>query len=119
VLSRCHSRGLPPYLVVLKRHRPDAFLLSHGLDGWSLAMDFPIGASRRADLWRLTGELTDIVLDAGGRFYFAKDAVLRAEDVVRAIGADRLRQFGTIKSRLDPEGILTSNLWRRINPQGT
>ena len=44
ILTRC-SRARPvPYLGVLKRHRPDAFLLTHAVDGWSLAMDFPAAA---------------------------------------------------------------------------
>jgi FAD/FMN-containing dehydrogenase len=113
VLDRCHLRDRPPYLAVLKRHRPDAFLLSHALDGWSLAMDFQIGSDRDR-LWRLTEELSAIVLDAGGRFYFAKDAVLRPEDVVRAYGRDRLDRFVRLKARLDPDDLLTSSLWQRI-----
>ena len=44
LLELSHARGLPSYLCVLKRHRPDAFLLSHAVDGWSLAMDFPVTA---------------------------------------------------------------------------
>jgi decaprenylphospho-beta-D-ribofuranose 2-oxidase len=113
VLTRCQARGLPAYLGVLKRHRPDRFLLSHAVDGWSLALDFRIGDQREA-LLRLTDELTAIVLEAGGRFYFAKDSVLRPEDVLRAYGRERLERFLAIKTRLDPDDLLTSDLWRRV-----
>jgi decaprenylphospho-beta-D-ribofuranose 2-oxidase len=115
VLTHCQARGLPPFLCVLKRHRPDDFVLSHAVDGWSLALDFPVGRSRD-DLWRLTGELTEQVVAAGGRFYFAKDAVLKPADVERSYGRERLDRFLAIKDRLDPDGTLTSDLWRRITP---
>jgi decaprenylphospho-beta-D-ribofuranose 2-oxidase len=114
ILTRCIERGLCSYLGVLKRHRPDDFVLSHAVDGWSLAMDFPAARWRRDQLWKLTDELTAIVLDAGGRFYFAKDAVLRPEDVERSYGRERVERFLAIKSRLDPDWLLTSDLWRRI-----
>jgi len=114
LLSRCLERGMPSYLGVLKRHRPDDFLLSHAVDGWSLAMDFPAPTGRRDALWALTDELTAMVLDAGGRFYFAKDAVLRPEDVERSYGLDRVERFLAIKERLDPDWVLTSDLWRRV-----
>jgi len=113
ILSHCQARGLPSFLCVLKRHRPDDFLLSHAVDGWSLAMDFPVGR-RREDLWRLTTELTRMVVGAGGRFYFAKDSVLAPVDVEQSYGRDRLDRFRALKAQTDPDNILTSELWRRI-----
>jgi decaprenylphospho-beta-D-ribofuranose 2-oxidase len=53
-------------------------------------------------------------VDAGGRFYFAKDAVLRPADVLRAFGRERIDAFLALKARLDPEDVLMSDLWRRI-----
>jgi decaprenylphospho-beta-D-ribofuranose 2-oxidase len=113
VLERCQKAGIRSYLGVLKRHRPDNFLLSHALDGWSLALDFRVTEANRQRLWALTDELTERVLDAGGTFYFAKDAVLTADQVRRAYGERRVRQFVDIKSRLDPQGLLANDLWRR------
>jgi FAD/FMN-containing dehydrogenase len=113
VLERCQRAGLRSYLGVLKRHRPDAFLLSHALDGWSLALDFRVTESNRQRLWALTDALTERVLEAGGRFYFAKDAVLTADQVRRAYGDQRVQQFLSMKSRLDPQGLLANDLWRR------
>lgn len=113
VLELCRQENRCSYLGVLKRHRPDQFLLSHAVDGWSLALDFPVRAGQRADLWALTERLTERVLAAGGRFYFAKDAVLRPADVERAYGRDRLARFLAIKQRLDPDGVLANDLWSR------
>jgi FAD/FMN-containing dehydrogenase len=104
---------MPPYLVVLKRHRPDAFLMSHALDGYSLAMDFPV-PSRRERLWDFSHRLTDLVLSRGGKFYFAKDSVLRPKDLQRMYGEETLATFRALKARLDPQGLLVSDLARRV-----
>jgi decaprenylphospho-beta-D-ribofuranose 2-oxidase len=114
LLSLSRARGHVPYLGVLKRHRPDPFWLTHAVDGWSLAMDFKVEPNTRARLWRLCAELTKVVLDAGGRFYFAKDLVIRAEDARRFLPADRLAAFAALRARHDPQGLLQSDLSRRV-----
>jgi hypothetical protein len=58
--------------------------------------------------------LIDRVLDSGGKFYFAKDSVLTADDTRRAYGADVLERFFALKARLDPDAILESELSRRV-----
>lgn len=113
VLSLCHQAKMPSFLGVFKRHRPDDFLLSHALDGWSLAMDFPVTARNKNRLWALTERLTERVIAAGGKFYFAKDSVLRSGDVERAYGRAKLDQFLAVKAQLDPNGLLSSDLWTR------
>jgi FAD/FMN-containing dehydrogenase len=113
VLNLCHQAKMPSFLGVFKRHRPDDFLLSHALDGWSLAMDFPVTDRNRNGLWALTERLTERVLAAGGKFYFAKDSVLRPGDVERAYGRAKLDQFLAIKAQLDPNNALSSDLWTR------
>jgi FAD/FMN-containing dehydrogenase len=114
ILRLTRRRGLPPYLVVFKKHRADRFLLSHGLDGYSLAMDFP--ARRRAELWALAREIHARVADAGGRFYFAKDSTLDPESVRRSFPEQDLRAFVELKRKCDPEGLLQTNLARRVFP---
>jgi FAD/FMN-containing dehydrogenase len=114
ILELCQREGLPPYLVVMKRHRPDPFLLTHAVDGYSLAMDFP--AREHDKLWALCHRLTELVVAAGGKFYFAKDSVLRPMDVERAFGPERLAAFFALKRRLDPQDLLKSDLMRRALP---
>ena len=113
VLERCRRRGVVSYLGVFKRHRPDDYLLSHGLDGWSLAMDFKIPERDAKPLWDLTRELTDLVHEAGGRFYAAKDSVLDAAQFARGYG-ERLERFRAIKAQIDPHGLFGSDLARRL-----
>jgi len=108
------QRGLVSYLGVLKQHRPDDFLLSHGLDGFSMALDYPVTASNRADLWKMCHEFTDLVLDAGGKFYPAKDQVLRSGDLQRMVGDDDYGRFQKLRRRVDPEGILRTDLSARL-----
>ena len=112
LLTMCRAAGIVPWLGVYKRHRPDAFLLSHSVDGYSLALDFPVTASTRERLWRLCGEMDRVVLGAGGRFYLAKDLTASAETFRAAYpGLDRFR---TWKRELDAAGTLTSALAERL-----
>jgi decaprenylphospho-beta-D-ribofuranose 2-oxidase len=112
LLRMCQRAGLPPYLVVFKRHRPDRFLMSHAVDGYSLAMDFKV--RQREALWDLCHRMSDRVLDAGGKFYFAKDSVLRPNDAVRSYGLPAIEAFRDLKRRLDPQGLLQTDLTRRV-----
>ena len=114
LLRHCHAKGIAPYLGVFKRHRPDPFWLTHAVDGWSFAMDFRVTDHGRQALWQHCRELTRIVLEGGGRFYLAKDLVLDPEVMERMFPADRLERFLELKRRLDPEGLLQTNLWRRL-----
>ncbi|MEZ4365064.1 MAG: FAD-binding oxidoreductase [Kofleriaceae bacterium] len=114
VLAAGHATAREPYLAVLKRHRPDPFLLTHGLDGWSLALDCPVPDGGLAALRPLTDRLTAITLDAGGRFYFAKDAMLAPADVAQAWGRARLDAFAAVRRRVDPAGRFTSDLAERV-----
>jgi FAD/FMN-containing dehydrogenase len=118
VLRICQRGDLRSYLGVLKRHRPDNFLLTHALDGWSLALDFPVRDLEeqrwRARVGKVVDELTERVLAAGGRFYFAKDATMRPQDLRRAFGEERLAKFAAFRDRLDPTHRLTSDLARRL-----
>lgn len=110
-LSR--ERGLPAFLGVMKRHRPDEFLLSHAIDGYSLALDYPVTRATRDRLWRLCADMDEIALSAKGRFYFAKDSTLTPEHARRYLG-EALERFLELKQRLDPEGLLQTELSKRV-----
>ena len=114
ILALSQRRGLPNYLTVLKRHRPDDFLMSYAVDGFSMAMDYRVTKENRQRVVWLTRELDEIVLGAGGRFYLAKDSTLRPEVATAYLGEERIAQFREIKQRCDPEGLLQTDLWRRV-----
>ena len=62
--------------------------------------------------------MNDLVLAAGGRFYFAKDSTLRPSDVQSYLGDERLAKYRRIKSEVDPDGLLTSSLAERVGLLG-
>lgn len=115
VLALCQQRGVVPYLAVFKRHRADEFLISHGLDGWSLALDFAVPAHDPERMWRTARELTALSLDHGGRFYPAKDSVVDAASFARSLGP-RLTRFMELKRQLDPGHLFGSAQAERLLP---
>jgi FAD/FMN-containing dehydrogenase len=114
MIELSHQSGVPSYLGVTKRHRPDKFLLTHAVDGFSLAMDFKVTDRNRARLSRLLQEFDRIVLDAGGRFYFAKNSETPAESARAFLGDETIAKFKKFKKRCDPNGLLESDLYRRV-----
>ena len=114
ILQLCQQRGLPNFLTVMKRHRPDPFWLTHGLDGFSLAMDFRITQRNRERMVSLARELDEIVLAANGRFYLAKDSTLRPEVTRAYLGPETVSKFLALKQKVDPEYRFQTNMWRRL-----
>lgn len=105
---------LESYLGVLKRHRAEPFLIGHGVDGYSLALDFKVTPRTWPRLEALCHRMNDLVLQARGRFYFAKDSTLRPADAEAYLGASALAEYRRLKRALDPDGLLTSDLARRL-----
>ena len=102
------------FLAVLKRHRPDSFLMSHAVDGYSLALDFPVNRGQRGKLWSLVRALAEPVVAAGGRFYPAKDAALPRDLYRSTFREGQLSRFAGIKAKLDPDRVLRSGLADRL-----
>ncbi len=96
-------------LNVLKRFGPgNAAPLSFPMPGWTLTVDLPI----EDGLDRLCSALDEQVVAAGGRCYLAKDSRLDAA-TFRQMYA-RLDDFLTVRQRVDPARVFTSDLSRRL-----
>ncbi|HME03676.1 MAG TPA: FAD-binding oxidoreductase [Solirubrobacteraceae bacterium] len=113
-LDRCfgliRARRLPVYLAVFKRFgKAFGGPLSFPLEGWTLAADMPAGAP---GLHSALGELDELVAAAGGRVYLSKDARLSGE-ALRAM-YPQLDRFHAQRARVDPEGVMRSDLARRL-----
>lgn len=113
-LELCHKEGIVPYLGVFKRHKRDEFLMSHAVDGYSFALDFPINAKNRQRVWKLTAKLNELVLEAGGRFYFAKDSTLDRASAARYLGQEAIDRFTALKHQCDPDHLLQTDLSYRL-----
>jgi decaprenylphospho-beta-D-ribofuranose 2-oxidase len=113
-LGAAQNAGLVPLLGVLKRHRPDAFLMSHAVDGYSLALDFRVTDTNRRRIWDLARTLDRLVVESGGRFYFAKDSTLTRASLAQYLAEERVQRFLALKRTHDPEGLLQTNLYRRL-----
>jgi FAD/FMN-containing dehydrogenase len=114
IMAMSRTAGLPPYLAVFKRHRKDEFLMSYAVDGYSLALDYHVTPANRQRVWHLAHCLDEVVLEAGGRFYFAKDSTLERSSIERFISRERLDTFMALKRRCDPESLLQTELSRRL-----
>lgn len=110
VVQSLRGARQPMYLAVLKRFgAPSGGMLSFPMPGWTLAVDLPAATPGLGAALRHADEL---VVQAGGRVYLAKDARLGAEMLPAMYPA--LDRFMEIRSRVDPQGLLRSDQARRL-----
>lgn len=110
VLARLRAAQAAPYLAVLKSFgAAGPGYLSFPAEGWTLALDLPLG---RRGLVEVLDELDALVAEVGGRVYLSKDGRLRPE-LIRTM-YPRVAEWAGIRDRLDPESVLSSDLGRRL-----
>ena len=110
IIGRLSDAKYASFLAVLKYFGPgNAGNLSFPMAGWTLALDVPVGG---ASMPAIFGAIDELVLNAGGRHYLAKDSHINPDAVRR--GYPRLQEWQQIRDGMDPRGLWHSDLSRRL-----
>ena len=107
------SRLASPLIVLKRFGGANEAPLSFPMPGWTLTVDLPAGAPGLPALCR---RLDDLVLDAGGRHYLAKDAHTVPDSIRR--GYPRLAEWRAVRDSVDPDGVWQSDQARRLGLVG-
>ncbi|MPY85690.1 MAG: FAD-binding protein [Actinophytocola sp.] len=109
IVRRIAESGHVSFLNVFKRFgEGNRSPLSFPMPGWTITVDFPI----KEGLHRLCAELDERVIGMGGRLYLAKDS--RTSPAAFAAMYPRLDEWRKIRDTVDPAGVFTSDLARRL-----
>lgn len=110
-LEKFSKYQCPVFLAVLKRFgEQNQGMLSFPIKGWTLAIDV---AADFPNLQLILNELDDELVNRGGRIYLAKDSRMKSIHVAQMYPL--IEDFKQIRSRFDPNGLIQSNLSRRLN----
>jgi decaprenylphospho-beta-D-ribofuranose 2-oxidase len=112
LLGICQASPCPPVTTILRAHKSDQCLISFSEDGYSLNFEFHPKRRHQAASRAAVDRLIDATVRRGGKVHLAKDQVLTPEQFHRVF--PRYRDLLAIKRRLDPDGLFTSDLARRV-----
>jgi len=108
ILERISRCGNGSFLAVLKQLGGSQGLLSFPMEGFTLAIDFPVSK----EIFQLLDEVDRLVVSAGGRIYLAKDA-RQSRDTFEA-GYPRLGEFRDFRRSSGANLRIVSHLARRL-----
>jgi decaprenylphospho-beta-D-ribofuranose 2-oxidase len=112
LLGICQTSPCPPVTTILRAHKSDECLISFSEDGYSLNFEFHPKQRHQAASRAAVDRLIDATVRRGGKVHLAKDQVLTPEQFYRVF--PRYRDLLAIKRQLDPDGLFTSDLARRV-----
>jgi decaprenylphospho-beta-D-ribofuranose 2-oxidase len=102
ILRRISDQGLGSFLAVLKVFGKQDDMISFPMEGFTLALDFPV----RKGLFEFLDELDQIVIRYGGRLYMSKDA--RMSPAILQAGYKQLPEFINTVKKYNPTAKMRS-----------
>lgn len=108
ILKKISTSGCLPFLNVLKKLGPGHRYLSFPMEGFTLAVDFPMTSK----LLELTKTLDKMVLEVGGRIYLGKDSMLSPEMFRHMYPSHQ--EWMEVKRKFDPENTFSSEIAKRL-----
>lgn len=108
IMTRISKRGMGSFLAVLKLFGPQDDLISFPMEGYTLALDFPI----QSGLFEFLDQLDEVVADYRGRIYLSKDARMRKEIFWKTY--PHANEFREILAKYDPDNRFVSRLSERL-----
>jgi FAD/FMN-containing dehydrogenase len=114
LIEQAHDADVFPTLALLKRQRAGECLLDTTRDGYTLTLDFPLWMGDEERVLVLLGELNEIVLRHEGGCALGADQTLTPAQAQRMLDGQRLAQFHDLKADHDSDGLLCTDLYRRL-----
>ena len=108
IMEMIASSGCTPFLNVCKKMGEGQGILSFPFKGYTLAIDFPV----TKDLKAFTKHLDQAVLQAGGRIYLGKDAML--DKTTFRLMYPQYEAWLAIKRKYDPSNVFASDFSARL-----
>lgn len=108
LLAAISEAGAGSFLAVLKRMGPQTSRFSFPMEGYTLALDFPVNKRTLA----LMDRLDAITLEHGGRFYLAKDARMSRDTLRRS--DPRVADFQAMRQDHNRQRAFTSAQSERL-----
>lgn len=109
LLKAISEAGQGSFLTVLKRLGPQESAFSFPMEGYTLAIDFPVNPASL----RLLSELDAITIAHGGRFYLAKDSRMSADTLRRS--DSRVDRFLAMRADAGRSSAFTSGQSERLS----
>lgn len=97
ILKKISDKGWGSFLAVLKMFGEQRDLISFPIEGYTLALDFPV----RKGLFDFLDELDEIVLQYNGRIYLSKDARMKAATFWK--GYSNSEKFASVINKYNPK----------------
>ncbi len=109
IMNRIRQKGWGSFLSVLKLFGKQESLISFPMEGYTLALDFPL----KKGLFAFLDELDELVLELGGRIYLTKDARMKAATFENSY--PHSQEFLSILKKINPDLIIQSDLAKRLS----